>query len=194
MQNQNFKKLAIIGGVLAAILAAVLGFLFVSSSRNDLEIKNTQVIPTLNPQAESSYESFFQDNVSFKYPKDTEVKTAPIAGGGDSVTVDTDPGIADSPKIQIQITPKDADTFKNMNAIFTQMGYEKSDILMGEGSVIQAILYKGQLSLRSVPMRESAAIFEHADSVYKIQLTYISHIEDQKAEKVFMDVLSTFKP
>ena len=50
MPNISVKKLFIVSGVLAALLAAVLGFLFYSSSSKDFIENNTGavVIPTIH--------------------------------------------------------------------------------------------------------------------------------------------------
>lgn len=191
--NIGFKKLAILGGILAAVLAAVLGFLFVSSSDKDLIVnEGLTAIPTLNPQESSSLTTFNSGPVVFEYPETATVNTAPIAGGGESISVV--PQVATNPTIEIQITSAAETPIQRMHEIFTAYGFQRQEVLMGEGNTIQATMYKGAISFPDKPLQEEVVIFEKDGNVYKIQMVYYANTVDPQASEAFQAVISTFKP
>lgn len=193
MQNPNFKKLVVIAGVLGAILAAVLGFLFVSSSQNDLQIneKDVVVIPTVNPSKSVNFNTYNQGSAHFEYPETATIETGSVDGGGEAVILR--PDVAVDPIIEIQITQASETPIDRIHKIFEKYGFVKQEILMGEGNAISATLYIGAISLPNGDLQEEVAVFENNGNVYKIQMSYTSDTVDPEASEAFQVVLSTFK-
>lgn len=195
MPNISVKKLFIISGVLAALLAAVLGFLFYSSSSKDFIENNTGavVIPTIHLSKTEKLESFSEKGVAFEYPEESVIETGSIEGGGDAVIIR--PGITDvvNPIIEIQVT-KAADTpIDRIHKIFSAYKFQKQDVLMGDGNEISATFYKGAIPLPGGNLQEEVVVFEKNGKVYKIQMSYSSNTVSEEASQAFQAVISTFK-
>lgn len=189
----SFKKLALVGGVLAAILAAVLGFLLYSSSNQDfIEGKSdTVVIPTVNPSNSFRLLTHKEAGAEFQYPEESDVQTGTIDGGGEAVIIK--PDIVVKPIIEIQITSANETPIDRVHAIFSAYGLQKQDVLMGEGNAISATLYTGAISLPNGDLQEEVVVFEKNGKVYKIQMSYTSDAASKEASQAFQAVISTFK-
>lgn len=193
MLNTSYKKLFILSGVFAALLAAVLGFLFYSSSSQDFIENKTGavIIPTVNPANAPKLKDFSAENVQFQYPDASQVETGEVDGGGEAVIIK--PDIVVKPIIEIQITSASDTPIDRVHAIFSAYGFQKQDVLMGDGNEIPATLYKGAITLSGGSLQEEVVVFEKNGKVYKIQMSYSSNTVSEEASQAFQAVISTFK-
>lgn len=150
-----------------------------------------------SPEKERDWKNYKNSAFSITYPKDWTVEELTFQGGEKGTSIHSITATADNPVMLISTSDSSSSALIQSQKFYEKNGYVKDTIQIGN---IQAVKLSGTIPPKSekpLPSEELLQVkhiyFSKDGSYYLLKYSYIGKTMNQLREKMFGDMVSSFK-